>query len=255
MLKEERHRRILEILRRSSNARTVTIAAELDVSRETVRRDLMELQENKAIDRVHGGATIGGGLAEAPFQVRMRRNWDAKLRIGRLAVSLLEPGQAIFLDAGSTTAACAEALRHADVQVITNLHTAAYALRDRAFMLGGRYADEVPATFGELTLAEIRRFHVDVAIISPTAVNLEHGLMYYQVHECEVARAMCAQAARVMILADRSKIGATSRVLLEPLDIADILVTDAPLPPDLRRELSRHVEVVADAATSRRAGA
>lgn len=245
VLKEERHRRILAILQHAENARTIDIAGELGVSRETVRRDLVELQRSGDVGRVHGGATIGGNIAEAPFQARMGRRWAEKLQIGRTAAGLLKPGQAIFLDAGSTTAAFAEALRPVpEVQVITNLHSAAYGLRERAFMLGGRFADEVPATFGELTLAEIRRFHVDVAVVSPTAVNLQHGLMYYQVHECEVARAMCDHAEQVMVLADSSKIGAVSRVRLGALESADVLVTDKSLPAEMHEALSASVKIV-----------
>lgn len=228
MLKEDRKSRILAILQRSENARTLDIATELNVSRETVRRDLLELQEAGLLDRVHGGATIGPGSEEEPFQIRMRRNWSEKLEIGRHALTLLKPGEVIFLDAGSTTAAFAEVMRYhytPDIQVITNLQSAAQSLRDRALMLGGRFAEEVPATFGELTLAEIRRFHVDTAIISPTAVHAKHGLMYYHLHECEVARAMCEQAARVIVLADKSKMDAISRVNLGPLNMADFIIS------------------------------
>jgi DeoR/GlpR family transcriptional regulator of sugar metabolism len=245
MMKKERKRRILAILHRGANARTTEIAVELMVSRETVRRDLIELHQQGEIDRVHGGAMINREIPEEPFQIRTQRNRAEKLDIARCALSLVKSGEAIFLDAGSTTAIFAEALRSGpDVQVITNLQSAANTLRERAFMLGGRYAEEVPATFGELTLANIRRFHVDAAVISPTALHLENGLTYYHMHECAVARAMCEQANRVIVLADCSKIGTTSRVLLDSIEIADMLVTGRGLRPELHEALARRLTVV-----------
>lgn len=245
MLKEERQRRILSILRKRANARTIEIARELNVSRETVRRDLVELQGKGEIGRVHGGATIGGEVPEEPFQLRIQRRRAEKLAIARRTLSLLKDGDAIFLDAGSTTAILAETLRDGpDVQVITNLQSAAALLRERAFMLGGRYAESVPATFGELTLANIRSFHVDLAIISPTGVDPDWGLSYYEMHECAVARAMCEQARETIVLADSSKIGFVSRVRLDSLDVAGTLVTDRHLAPEQCTQLSSHMQVI-----------
>ncbi|MCT8974286.1 DeoR/GlpR family DNA-binding transcription regulator [Microbaculum marinisediminis] len=245
MLKEERQRRILAILRERANARTIDIAMELNVSRETVRRDLVELQGEGEIGRVHGGATINSSPPEEPFQLRMQLHRTEKLAIARRTASLLKDGEAVFLDAGTTTTILAEILRDGpDVQVITNLQSAATLLRDRAFMLGGRFSDSVPATFGELTLANIRSFHVDVAIISPTGVDPEWGLSYYDVHECAVARAMCDQAQRTTVLADSSKIGVSSRVRLDGIETTDILVTDRHIDADLHAKLAKHVQVV-----------
>lgn len=245
MLKEERQRRILAILRERANARTIDIAMELNVSRETVRRDFVELHGEGEIGRVHGGATINGDVPEEPFQLRMQRYRTEKLAIARQTATLLKDGDAVFLDAGSTTMILAEILcAGPHLQVITNLQSAATLLRDRAFMLGGRYADSVPATFGELTLANIRSFHVDVAIISPTGVDPEWGFSYYDMHECAVARAMCNQAKRTIVLADSSKIGVSSRVRLDHLEIADILVTDKQIGAEDYAKLSKHMQVI-----------
>jgi len=245
MLKEERHRRILAILRERANARTIDIALELNVSRETVRRDLVELQDAGEIGRVHGGATLSGDTPEEPFQLRVQNHRPEKLLIARQTLSLLNEGEAVFLDAGSTTTILAEALREGPaVQVITNLQSAAVALRERAFMLGGRFAETIPATFGELTLSNIRGFHVDVAIISPTGVDPEWGFSYYEMHECAVARAMCEQARRIIVLADSSKIGITSRVRLDSLELANVLVTDPHISAAALDRLSQQIEVI-----------
>jgi len=228
VLKDDRKNRILAILQSRESARTCDIASELGISRETVRRDLLDLHAEGLLQRIHGGATLNTQITEKPFQVRMSRNRNEKLEIGRKAVDLLPSGAAIFLDAGSTTAAFAEVLRDrgSDIKVTTNLQSAAQALGQKALLLGGRYSDEVPATFCELTLANIRGFYVDYAVISPTAIHLEHGLTYYKLDECEVARAMVCRAKKTIVLADSSKFGVTSRVRLDDIGTAHVLVTN-----------------------------
>lgn len=235
VLREERKSRILAILLDRVSARTVDIAAELGASRETVRRDLLSLHAEGRLEKIHGGATIDLQSNEKPFQVRMGRNWSEKLEIGRRAVELLPPGAAVFLDAGSTTAAFAEVLRDraTDIKVITNLQSAAQILGSKAFLLGGTYNSDVPATFGELTLANISRFYVDFAIVSPTAIHEKHGLMYYELHECEVARAMIENARKTVVLADANKLDVTSRVRLDEIESIDILVTNTGTPAKL----------------------
>lgn len=232
VLREERKSRILSILLDRVSARTIDIAAELGASRETVRRDLLALHAEGQLEKIHGGATIDLQSREKPFQVRMGRNWAEKLEIGRRAVDLLPAGAAVFLDAGSTTAAFAEVLRDraTDIKVITNLQSAAQILGPKAFLLGGTYNGDVPATFGELTLANISRFYVDFAIVSPTALHQKHGLMYYELHECEVARAMIKNARKTIVLADANKLETTSRVRLDEIDVIDTLVTNAEAP-------------------------
>lgn len=235
MLKEDRKSRIVSILVDRMSARTSDIAAELGTSRETVRRDLLALHAEGRLEKIHGGAMIDQQSKEKPFQVRMGRNWAEKLEIGRRAVDLLPSGASVFLDAGSTTAAFAEVLRDraTDIKVITNLQSAAQILGPKAFLLGGTYGEDVPATFGELTLANIGRFYADFAIVSPTAIHQKHGLMYYELHECEVARAMMDNARKTVVLADANKLDATSRVRLDSVERVDILVTNSETCPKL----------------------
>lgn len=246
VLKEERKNRILSILLDRVSARTIDIAAELGTSRETVRRDLLALHAEGRLEKIHGGATIDLQSTEKPFQVRMGRNWSEKLEIGRRAVDLLPPGSAVFLDAGSTTAAFAEVLRDraTDIKVITNLQPAAQMLGPKAFLLGGTYNEDVPATFGELTLANISRFYADFAIVSPTAIHRKQGLMYYELHECEVARAMIENARKTIVLADANKLDATSRVRLSGTDCVDILLTNSGTSPNLLNSFREQIPEV-----------
>ncbi|RKF07658.1 DeoR/GlpR transcriptional regulator [Oceaniradius stylonematis] len=241
----QRRAKILAILRESANARTAAIAEELGVSRETIRRDLLAMQDEGLLARVHGGAITADQDSEADFQKRKTLNWAEKSEIGRKALQLVEPGMTVFVDAGTTTMAFARALRDGpDVQVITNSVDVAQTLRRHSILVGGTILSDVPATFGELTLAEIGRFMADLAILSPTAVHPKHGVMYYELHEAEVARAMGAKTSKVAILADSSKLDRTSRVLMSEVGNIDWLVTDAKADPGVRQALADLIPAV-----------
>ncbi|TVQ55015.1 MAG: DeoR/GlpR transcriptional regulator, partial [Rhodobacteraceae bacterium] len=227
MWHEERRSRIVTLLKDGARASTSTIAAELGVSRETVRRDLLTLEAEGLLQRVHGGAIAPRDAGEAPFERRRRQRWREKLAIGRAAARLIEAGMIVFVDAGTTTLAFAETLEaRRDIRVVTNSIGVAQRLGDRAILLGGAVTSDVPATFGELTLSEIDRFMADLTFISPVAVHPEDGAMNYALHEAEVARAMIRRSRRLVVLADRSKLDVKSRVTVcKPSEI-NVLVTD-----------------------------
>jgi DeoR/GlpR family transcriptional regulator of sugar metabolism len=229
---EERRSRIVALLRDGARASTSAIAGELGVSRETVRRDLLTLEAEGLLQRVHGGAIAPRDAAEAPFDRRRRQRWREKLAIGRAAARLVETGMIVFVDAGTTTLAFAEALAgRRDLRVVTNSIGVAQRLSDRAILLGGAVTTDVPATFGELTLGEIGRFMADLAFISPVAVHAEDGAMNYALHEAEVARAMIRRSRALVVLADRSKLDLRSRVTVCKPGEIDVLVTDGEAPP------------------------
>lgn len=227
MWHQERRSRIAEALRTGARASTARLARELGVSRETVRRDLLAMEADGLLQRVHGGA-VGSQVPseEAPFERRKRARWREKLEIGRIASGLIQPGMVVFIDAGTTTLAFAEALAGIDhVEVVTNSLDIAQRLGERAVLLSGRVSTDVPATFGELTLAGIDRFLADFAFISPVGVHPHNGVMNYALNEAEVARAMLRRAERVVVLADSGKLGAVSRVKVCDLAEVDFLVT------------------------------
>ncbi len=237
MWSRERHRRILSTLESSGQVSTHALADMLNVSRETVRRDLVELEDGGKVQRVHGGAMLFGGAPEAPFSQRVITQRGAKREIARKAVGLIEPGQCIMIDAGSTTAIFAQQLANlSGITVITNSLTIATTVQAAVgdielLLLGGRLLTDVPATYGELTLSEIRRFRADLTFVAPVAVDHE-GAHDFALHEAEIATAMMERADRTVVLADASKLNRTSRVrYCEPEQIS-ILVTDGAADPD-----------------------
>ncbi|TCV94771.1 DeoR family transcriptional regulator [Luteibacter rhizovicinus] len=230
---EERHTRIRDLLQASGQVSVERIVAELGVSRETIRRDLLDLEARGEIRRVHGGAVLTGD--EPPIDVRSATRVKEKRQIAKKVATLVESGQTIFMDAGSTMTLVAEALAvRTSLTIITNsvdvaMRIAAGQARgsgNEVHLLGGRFNGEIGCSGGAATIAEIARFQPHLAILSPVGVDAEYGASSFELDEAEIARAMCTHARRVVIAADHAKIGVRSRVGYCPIKEIDVLVTD-----------------------------
>ena len=230
MWAKERHQRILSMLAANRQVSANDLSEMLGVSRETVRRDLVDLEEIGKVARVHGGAVMPEARTEDPFRQRMATHLRAKTEIARKAVSLVQPGHTIMVDAGSTTAVFARELAKVPgISVITNSLDVATTLQAGGLdvlLLGGRIAEDVPATVGELTLSEIRRFEVDICFSAPVALHPEKGSFFYDLQEAEISTAMAAQAAKTVALAHHTKLGETSRVRAWEVEGIGALVTN-----------------------------
>ncbi|SNB72938.1 transcriptional regulator, DeoR family [Arboricoccus pini] len=226
----ERHHRILSLINSAGRLKTEEVAQAFGVSRETVRRDLLELESAGHLRRVHGGAVAREVAPEEPFSTRTQTRRQEKEEIAMAAAGLIEPGQTCFIDAGTTTLAFARALGSVGgLRIITNsLDIAGILMRDghEVVLLGGALTSDVPATFGPLALQAIDHFVADVAVIGPVAVDARHGIMNYELHEAELARAMIDRAKQTLILADHTKLGASSRVVVCKLAQTHMLITD-----------------------------
>jgi len=237
VLQEERFLRIRSLLATFSRLTVDRVVQDLKVSRETVRRDLLELEGLGELRRVHGGAVATTPSPEPPLAARLIARQKEKRAIAKAAVGLLQPGQTVFLDAGSTTAILAEEIASlSGMTVITNSLAIALKLAGAdegrvsgnvVRLLGGNIDAKTQATHGDGTLEDIRRFRADLALLSPVGLHPKHGAMSFEHHEAAVARAMAAQAQQVAILADHSKIGQASRVTYARCADIDVVVTDA----------------------------
>ncbi|CAL96444.1 DeoR/GlpR family DNA-binding transcription regulator [Azoarcus olearius] len=236
MLQEERYQRICALLETFKSLSTERISGELDISRETVRRDVIALEAMGRLRRVHGGVVLDSARSEAPFVERLKVRAKEKQAIARAAVKLLQPGHTLFLDAGSTTLALTEELLTlSGLTIVTNSMDIAVRMaqagesmgqRHEVIVLGGRLAPGIAATCGETTVSEIQRYRADFALLSPVAVDAHNGATSFDHGEAGVARAMAERAAHRVILADHSKIGESSRVSYCPVGSIDTLVTD-----------------------------
>jgi len=237
MLQETRLHRIRALLSTLNQVSTERIIKELGVSRETARRDIIELEAQGLAKRVHGGVVALNAIPEPPLTVRSSVMAKEKRAIARAAAQLLEPGQTVFLDAGSTTTMLAEELRSmSGLTIITNSLNAALklcaaeeheTLNNQVILLGGNMLAGAQETRGELTVGEIYRFRADVAVLSPVGLDAKHGASSFQPHEAAIARAMTRQAGRLMLLADHTKLGLNSRMNYASIEQVSALVTDS----------------------------
>ncbi len=231
MWQEERYQRIRALLSSLQQVSTDRIVGELGVSRETVRRDLLELEAMGELRRVHGGAVPVH--SEPPIAERVHTRVKYKRAIARAAAGLVTSGQTLFLDAGSTTSMLADELaKLSGLTIITTSFDVALKVgaagsgANELLMLGGSVGGPVCATAGDITIAEIHRYRADVALLSPVGVDAECGATSYDLREAEVARAMAANAKQRILLADFSKIGLCSRVSYCEVNRIDHLITN-----------------------------
>ncbi|MDX2482916.1 MAG: DeoR/GlpR family DNA-binding transcription regulator [Pseudodonghicola sp.] len=232
MWSKDRHQRILSMLEVSGRVSAMDLVSILGVSRETVRRDLVDLELAGLVQRVHGGVVLPDTSVEAPFEKRRQSQTRAKRDIARKAVSLIKPGASLFVDAGSTTSIFAQELvKLSGIMVVTNSIEIATTVQAanagiNLVLLGGRLVNDVPGTYGELTVSEIRRFQVDMAFIAPVGLHAEKGAFSYELLEADVAGAMIENAAETVLLVDHTKQATLSRVRFCEIGQIGTLVAD-----------------------------
>ncbi|MBP2859302.1 DeoR/GlpR transcriptional regulator [Dickeya oryzae] len=237
MLEETRLHRIRLLLSSLNRVSTDHIIQHLGVSRETVRRDVLKLEAQGVLRRVHGGIVATDVEPEPPLSVRNTVRELEKRAIAQLAAQQIKAGQTLFIDAGSTTTLlAAELLVLPGMTIITNSLNVALTLTatetdehapHEVILLGGHMGAAAQATSGALTVTEIQRYRADIALLSPVGIASQSGASSFSHHEAAIAGAMSRNARQRIMLADHSKIGVTSRVIYAaPTDI-DLLITDS----------------------------
>lgn len=232
MKPRDRQDRILSIVSRDGEAAVEELAESFGVSVETIRRDLQELASHGALHKVRGGARRLKLTREDSYLERMRQHAAAKNEIGRKLSTLVENGDTLFMDTGTTTLACAEALATLDgLTVITNSLRIAQRLgesdiRHRVYLLGGAYAADNSETAGPLVIEQIERFQADHAVLTVAALDEHDGAMDADFDEAQVARAMIERARNVIVLAHEQKFGRRAAFRVCRLDEIDVVVCD-----------------------------
>jgi len=206
------------------------VAAELEVSEMTIRRDLRRLADEGLARRVPGGASLPGGAPDGePFEVRVTEAATEKRRVAEVAAPLLDGAATVALDAGTTVAAIVEFLPEG-VSVVSHsmpVITACTAAGLDVMALGGFYEPATRSFTGPSTWRAASEQSVDVAVLSCTAIDAG-GPWSANPVDAEIKRALVGAAQRVVVLADGHKVGARSRVRFATPDDVDVLVTDAP---------------------------
>ena len=229
-----RQRDILKTLQEIRQVDVTDLAQRFGVSGMTIRRDLAELEEAGQLHRVHGGATIRRAPA---YGSRASVRAPEKAAIARVVAELVEPGAAIGIDTGTTCHAVAAELAHrSDLTVVTNALNSAISIREggsRVIVLGGLLTPEL-SLVNPGSAQEPPQVHLDLLILGCGGLSVERGITYFDPTEVEVRRMLASRADRVLVAADHTKFNRNMAMVLGPLDLIDILVTDQTPPEPLR---------------------
>jgi DeoR/GlpR family transcriptional regulator of sugar metabolism len=250
MLIAERQSRLRELLSRRGMCDLDTLSAELNVSQSTVRRDVEMLEQSGIVERTHGGVIWLGDRAATPaagpyaFHQRMNYRADAKRRIAQAAARLVQPGQTLLIDGGTTTFYLAQELLGKPLQIVTNsLPIANLFLNDEQVELvltGGVMYPRHGVLLGPMVETMLSAIHAKTLVLSPAGIH--DGTLYNQnMLLVQAEQRMMEQAQEVVLLADSGKFGQQALSRLCPLSEIDVVVSDAGLAPE-QQELVRAAE-------------
>lgn len=256
MFAEERHRLITEMIAGNGKVTVAELSARFEITRETVRRDLAQLESEGTLRRVHGGAVATQAVStrEESHSERTTLHSEAKARIAQAAHLLLPAeGVSVMLDAGTTTEILAGLIARNSFNTPSLVITHALPIAQRLAgnpqipleLIGGRVRGLTSAATGAGTVEQFSRLSADVAFIGTNALHSSFGLSTPDPMEATVKTAMVASAQRVIVLADSSKFERLTLVQFAKLDAIDTLVTDAAPAGELAAALeAADVEVV-----------
>ncbi|MFV0429525.1 MAG: DeoR/GlpR family DNA-binding transcription regulator [Arachnia sp.] len=213
MLATERHARILDVVSVRRVASTDELATHLGVSPETIRRDIRALDQQGQLRRVRGGASASTARSGEPrLEERQTLNRAAKETIGRLAADILENGQVVILDLGTTAVEVARAIvpRFRGTVATSSLHVAGELASSRdieVLVCGGRVRSGDLALSNSFAVDFFAGLNADVALVSSGGLDAEHGLTDFYLEEVASRRVMLRNSRRCFVLADSSKFG------------------------------------------------
>ncbi len=243
MLTEERRNRLLEIVRTRRFASLPELVEQLEVSESTVRRDLDYLEQQGVTRRIHGGVLYAGDSPKLPhFDGRQVAEWDEKRAISALATELIEDGDAILLDGGSTTYEVARLLVGRPVHVLTTslpvANLFASDTRSDLILIGGNICPRTGVAQGPYANRMLGTVRVRKTILSTAGIG-EDGCYNNNLLLVETEQAMMRAADTVIVVADSTKLGRQSLGHVCPLDEIDYLVTDEGIDDPWRERIEK----------------
>jgi DeoR family fructose operon transcriptional repressor len=246
-----RQSQILELIEKHERVSIASIRDAFSVSEMTVRRDLAYLEENGYVARIHGGVIAGRRLFFASsFSHRTKEHVEEKRKIAQVAVSLIEPGENIILDTGTTTLYIAEVL--VKLGLVITVGTTSLAVANTLFnsnmdvlIFGGFLRRGIPDLFGPLTERNLQEFHAHKLFMGCDGLSASEGFFTSDLHISKIEESMVTIADRVIVVTDSSKFGKKSFVRYADAKSVHTLVTDSMVSEEHIRDFKREgVEVI-----------
>jgi DeoR/GlpR family transcriptional regulator of sugar metabolism len=233
LIPAERYLRIYEIIRLQGTVQVSSLSDLLGVSRLTIRRDLEHLENEGILERTHGGAIFTPHIQLEPlFTEKDRLNREEKQHIGEAAAAMMEDGDTVFINSGSTTL---QIFRHLNEKknlcLITSNMGAHREVRNHGIeviLVGGTYREQSNSLVGPLAIATLNQFNANKCFIGVDGVSLKYGLTTPALQEAEIARKMIERTrGKKIVIADHTKFGKVADAVTAPLEAVDILLVDS----------------------------
>lgn len=248
MLANQRRDKIIELLREDGSAKVIKLAKIFKVSEVTIRQDLEKLEKEGLIRREHGGAFLKSVEDSVKsFSLLNQENLDKKQVIGKRAAEIIETGETIILDSGSTTTEIARNLiGRTGITIITNALNIALMLGAEpgieVIVTGGEFKPPTLSLTGQKAATFFEDIHVDRLFLATAGISLRSGLTYPSLSDIIVKKAMIEAADTTYLVADSTKIGKNAFASLGALSLIDYIITD-PLINKERLQIFRDFEM------------
>ncbi len=243
LLKIERQSYIRGLVEEQGRAAVPELSAHFNVSDATIRRDLEELDGKGWVRRTHGGAVRAERASkESPMVQRMLEKKKEKHKIGKAAAEIVKEGQTIFFGSGTTVLEVVKNLpKEIQLTVITNSLPVVNHLADypnvELIVIGGMLRHNELSMVGHIAEHALREFRADIVIIGMHAIDSHHGFTNDYLPETMTDRAIMGIAPKVIVVADHTKFGRVSSVLVAAVTAAHMLITDQNTPKDCIQEI------------------
>lgn len=251
MLIDERRQLILNRVRTDGRVLVGELSEELQISQITIRKDLDYLQSKGLIQRSHGGALRiePSAMVDPTLQEKVKQHSEEKQRIAVRALEMIEEGQCIILDSGTTTTAIAHGLKKfSELTIVTNAVNIAVDLAGTNFeviLVGGTLRRNSFSLVGPLAEENLQEIHADILFLGVDGFDAEVGVTTPNFLESRVNRAMVKAARKVVAVCDSSKFQRRSLSRIAPPEAVHCVVTDRNLPPEMAEELrNQGIEVI-----------
>lgn len=248
MFAEERKTAILQLVTSGKKAKVGELSRRFVVSESTIRRDLQELEDAGLIQRTHGGAIALSSGLELSYTEKEIQNFEQKSYIAQIAASMVEDGESVLLDSGTTTIQIAQALRGRPITVATNSMDVAQVFTDdpavEVWVLGGTYRKSTHSLVGYITNETLKNLYFDKVFLAANGVSVDTGVTTPNTVEAETKHNLVRAGKEIILAVDHSKIGVKGLCRICRLEEVDILLTDSQADTEELRAIGEYVKVL-----------
>ncbi len=241
----ERQNKILTLAQKNGRVEVDALSTSLEVSPQTIRKDLNVLCDKQLLQRVHGGAIVGSGIENVSYEARRLLAPGSKRAIGKKAADLIPDNSSLLINIGTTTEQVAHGLKgHRGLLVITNNVNAVDIMKNfmgvELIIAGGQVRRSDGGIVGGAAVDFINQFKVDFAVIGVSALDEDGSLLDYDLREVRVAQAIIKNARHVILVTDTMKLERTAPIRIGHISQINTIVIDKELPQKLQSACREH---------------